>query len=96
MIEDGIAHYCEFNVLNQSLDYLCLWGYYDCSTGKTSSFARNTQIYGIQIYDSLGVEALYCLQPVRIGDIGYLYDEVSGELFGNMGTGDFIIGPDKE
>lgn len=33
--------------------------------------------------------------PVRVGTIGYLYDKVSGELFGNAGTGDFVLGPDK-
>ena len=33
--------------------------------------------------------------PVRVGDVGYMYDRVSGELFGNSGTGAFIIGPDK-
>ena len=33
--------------------------------------------------------------PVRVGDIGYLYDRMSGQLFGNQGTGAFIIGPDK-
>ena len=33
--------------------------------------------------------------PVRVGDVGYMYDRVSGQLFGNQGTGDFIIGPDK-
>lgn len=33
--------------------------------------------------------------PVRIGTTGYLYDKVSGQLFGNAGTGDFILGPDK-
>lgn len=32
--------------------------------------------------------------PVRIGTTGYMYDTVSGELFGNAGTGDFILGPD--
>lgn len=32
--------------------------------------------------------------PVRVGQVGYLYDQVSGELFGNAGTGDFILGPD--
>lgn len=35
------------------------------------------------------------LLPVRKGNIGYMYDRVSGQLFGNQGTGDFIIGPDK-
>lgn len=32
--------------------------------------------------------------PVRIGTIGYMYDKVSGKLFGNQGTGSFILGPD--
>ena len=32
--------------------------------------------------------------PVRVGTVGYLYDRVSGALFGNAGTGDFVLGPD--
>lgn len=35
------------------------------------------------------------LIPVRKGNVGYMYDKVSGELFGNAGTGQFILGPDK-
>lgn len=34
--------------------------------------------------------------PVRVGQIGYMYDRVSGQLFGNQGTGNFILGPDKQ
>ena len=34
------------------------------------------------------------LIPVRVGSVGYMYDRVSGQLFGNVGTGDFIVGPD--
>lgn len=33
--------------------------------------------------------------PVRVGTTGYLYDRVSKKLFGNLGTGDFVLGPDK-
>ena len=33
--------------------------------------------------------------PVRVGNVGYMYDKVSGKLFGNAGTGSFILGPDK-
>ena len=32
---------------------------------------------------------------VRKDGVGYMYDRVSGELFGNDGTGAFVIGPDK-
>ena len=35
------------------------------------------------------------LIPVRVGQTGYMYDKVSGQLFGNSGTGSFILGPDK-
>lgn len=35
------------------------------------------------------------LIPVRKGNVGYMYDKVSGQLFGNAGTGQFILGPDK-
>ena len=41
---------------------------------------------GVSIFDFI---------PVRVGTVGYMYDRVSGQLFGNQGTGDFIIGPDK-
>lgn len=33
--------------------------------------------------------------PVRVGTTGYLYDRASGTLFGNAGTGNFTLGPDK-
>lgn len=33
--------------------------------------------------------------PVRKNGVGYLYDNVSGELFGNEGTGSFTYGNDK-
>lgn len=33
--------------------------------------------------------------PVRVGTTGYMYDKVSKQLFGNAGTGSFILGNDK-
>ena len=32
--------------------------------------------------------------PVRLGQVGYMYNRVSKQLFGNSGTGEFILGPD--
>lgn len=52
------------------------------------------KLYGFQIFDD-GVLTLD-LAPVRVGDAGYMLDRISGELFGNKGTGDFVIGPDKQ
>lgn len=40
-----------------------------------------------------GIMVLYFI-PVRIGEEGYMYDRVSGKLFGNAGNGKFILGPD--
>lgn len=34
--------------------------------------------------------------PVRVGQVGYMYDRVSGQLFGNLGTGNFTLGPDVQ
>lgn len=34
------------------------------------------------------------LIPVRVGQVGYMYDKISGQLIGNAGTGSFILGPD--
>ena len=33
--------------------------------------------------------------PVRVGTVGYMYDKVTKQLFGNEGTDSFILGPDK-
>lgn len=46
------------------------------------------------VYISNGTKTLDLI-PVRVGQIGYMYDKVSGELFGNSGTGSFVLGNDK-
>lgn len=48
-------------------------------------FASKLSVGGVPYFD---------LIPVRIGNTGYMYDKVSGQLFGNSGNGDFILGPD--
>ena len=41
-------------------------------------------------------ETVLDLIPVRVGSAGYMYDRVSGKLFGNAAdSGAFVIGPDK-
>ena len=51
------------------------------------------RIYNCKLYDSTSTLVRDFI-PVRVGQVGYLYDKVSGELFGNNGTGEFILGPD--
>ena len=69
------------------------------TTGDIYIFAVN----GIQNYSQIRVKSVQIkrngeeymtLIPVRKGNTGYLYDKVSGRLFGNQGTGSFIVGPD--
>lgn len=52
------------------------------------------RIKRVKLSDDNGV-VLADMIPVRVGTTGYMYDRVSGQLFGNDGTGDFIVGPDK-
>ena len=47
-----------------------------------------------KVYISSGFTTLDLI-PVRVGQVGYMYDKISGQLFGNSGTGSFILGSDK-
>ena len=80
----------------------CIWyENYICSrtmligaTNRNSAAVISSmKIFCVKIYES--GELVFDGIPVRVGQIGYMYDRVSGELFGNAGTGDFILGADK-
>lgn len=64
-------------------------------------FARNgaTTQYGSVRISSFKIErngaVILDFIPVIKNNVGYMYDKVSGRLFGNQGTGRLIIGPDK-
>ena len=57
-----------------------------------ASSACYGRIYKVKVWDNNTL--VLDLVPVRIGSIGYMYNEVDGKYFGNIGTGDFVIGPD--
>ena len=57
-----------------------------------SSYCSNARIWSYKHYRNGVLVRDYI--PVRKGTVGYLYDRVSGKLFGNAGTGDFVLGPD--
>lgn len=59
----------------------------------TASYFFTGRIYSFKIWDANGVLVRDYI-PVRVGTVGYLYDRVSGQLYGNAGTGAFIVGPD--
>ena len=43
---------------------------------------------------TIGNNIKYDLLPVRVGQTGFMYDKISGQLFGNSGSGNFILGND--
>ena len=58
-----------------------------------TSYDGKCRIYRAKITD--GMSVIHDFIPVLKDGVGYMYDRVSGQLFGNAGTGAFIIGPDK-
>lgn len=61
---------------------------------REASTTFTGKIYYFRITDrSTGNDKAFFI-PVRIGQVGYLYDKMSGQLFGNQGTGAFLLGPD--
>ena len=65
---------------------LCLFGGYGNVVGAYRCYYVHLRKNGVLVRDYI---------PVRKGTVGYMYDRVSGRLFGNAGTGSFVIGPDK-
>jgi len=50
------------------------------------------KLYSVQVYiDNIIIRDFI---PVRVGQTGYMYDRVTRRLFGNKGTGSFVLGPD--
>lgn len=64
------------------------------STANGANYYAIGRIYCCKIF--YGGELVRDFIPVRKHGIGYMYDNVTGELFGNQGTGEFIIGPDVQ
>lgn len=88
---NGTIKSINVNFSNLRYDYhIMLFGIYQYySNGITQLEA--TKIYYVTLE---GNGKKIHLIPVRIGNIGYMYDTVSKQLFSNQGTGQFILGPD--
>ena len=63
------------------------------TTNGTAIWKSKMRLWNFKIWDNNVLVRDYI--PVRVGSVGYLYDKVSKQLFGNSGTGAFILGPDK-
>lgn len=78
-------------------------------TARTFTSSYNVILFGLNNggtmlpgYSKIGTTFIYdgttmkYLIPVRVGQVGYMYDKISGTLFGNANsTGAFTLGPDK-
>ena len=64
------------------------------SNNGVNKGAKSLRVNHLSLFDKNSILVADFI-PIRRGNIGYMFDRVSGELFGNSGTGAFIIGPDK-
>lgn len=67
-------------------DFRLFGNYYNQSTSYPIKFHN----FRIKKNDTI----MYDLIPVRVGTTGYMFDKISRQLFGNNGTGNFILGSD--
>ena len=95
-------------VISVDVDGTLLSKTYNAGTPSLLSmylFARNRQDNGVGNFSKAKI--YYCriwsggvlvrdFIPVRVGQVGYMYDQISGRLFGNSGSGDFTLGNDKQ
>lgn len=67
--------------------------YLMCANGVDASISKLIgKVYYCKIWNNDTLVRDFI--PVRVGTVGYMYDKVSRQLFGNSGTGDFILGQD--
>lgn len=81
---------------NMYAEYYCNRTLYLYGTNRGNSsltYPAPIKLYLCKIFDDGTLVRDFI--PVRVGNIGYMYDKVSKQLFGNAGTGAFILGPDK-
>lgn len=63
------------------------------SSGISDSYSRYSgKIYSVKISQDSSI--IMDLIPVRKDGVGYMYDKISKQLFGNSGTGSFTYGTD--
>lgn len=81
---------------NENYDVITNLNFYlfACNYDGNVRYATFSTIYSCKIFAN-NVIVRYFIPVVKNG-VGYMYDKVSGQLFGNAGTGNFILGPDVD
>lgn len=75
-----------------NLPNLTLWLFNYNNNNSVPVVDDNINIYSFIIKENDNI--IMDLIPVRVGTTGYMYDRVSGKLYGNSGSGDFTLGQD--
>lgn len=87
----SLVGYSNYNTKDDDGRIIALFAIGMSST--TINLNTTTKVYSSKL--RVGNITVRDLIPVRKGTTGYMYDKVSGQLFGNARTGAFILGPDK-
>ena len=66
---------------------ICMFGF------NASNIKSYTRLYYLKIRK--GGDLVRDFIPVRVGNVGALYDKVSKQIFYNSGSGTFVLGQDK-
>ena len=85
-----------YSALNYPFGLWCFSSSVDCEpkgAGTNRGIGKGRCHY-LRVFS--GDSLVHDFRPVRIGSTGYMLDLITGELIGNAGTGDFLIGRDKE
>lgn len=84
------------NIITDTIEYGTVYNFTFNKTLTLNNYNNNNfsknRWYHVEIFDNTTL--ILNLIPVRISTRGYMYDKVSKQLFGNSGTGEFILGPD--
>ena len=83
-----------FSSNNYPFGLFCFSSSVTCTPkGGSSAFSVGIgRCHYLRVYS--GDTLVHYFQPVRIGSTGYMLDTITGTLFANQGTGDFLLGPD--
>lgn len=76
------------NTITNTLNYVDF-----TSSNKLQICGVDCNIYYLKVYDE-NDNLIYDFAPIRVNQVGYLYEKVSGKLFANQGSGSFTLGPD--
>lgn len=98
VLKDGRNNYVNGTAIqgNADMQFTLACPFYICTINTSNSpsgYYFVGRIFSCKIWDANSV-LVRDLIPVRVSDVGYMYDKVSGQFFGNSGTGAFVLGAD--